>query len=67
MLYEVAAVLEPTPKEDEDGKLEELILGPITVIAANPEAAGMTVILNNATEFSKKDPSRVKMLIRPFV
>lgn len=66
MLFEVAVLEKPTPKDEKDGKLEQLILK-ADVIAVDDKAAGLKVIMNEQTLLSKVDPDRMILVIRPFV
>lgn len=64
MLFEVAVVLKPTKKEEEEGKGEELILPPTPVIANNDKTAAM--IAGQKAELKNRDPNRIEVLVRPF-
>jgi hypothetical protein len=64
-LFELALIKQPTKKEAEDGKLEELILPPTPVLAKDDRAAALQAILNNKDKVGT-DISQVQVLVRPF-
>lgn len=64
-LYEVALIKQPTKKEAEDGKQEEMILAPTAVIARDDRAAGVQAILKKKDSLGD-DISQVQVLVRPF-
>ena len=64
MLYEVAILERPTPKEAEEGKAERLVLGPKAVIANDERGAAIAAVLDNTD--IKVDRSRMEVLVRPF-
>lgn len=65
-LYEVAILKTPTKKEEEEGGCESLVFGPKAVVATNPQSAGVVAIRDES--FPKEiDPSRLQVLVRPFV
>ena len=67
-LFEVAVLERPTPKEEDEGKLEKLIVQPTTVIAVDIQAAGYSVVidLKDRLGVDKIDQTRIQVLIRPF-
>jgi hypothetical protein len=65
MLYEVALIEKPTKKEQEDGKVERLILPPTAVIASDDRSAGVQAVMQNKDKIDA-DLSRVEVLVRPF-
>ena len=65
MLYEVALIHKPSPKELEDGKQEVLILPPTAVIAKDDKSAGVIAVMQNKDKI-EGDLSRVEVLVRPF-
>lgn len=65
MLYEVALIEKPTKKEQEDGKVEKLILPPTPVIASDERSAGVQAVMKNKDKITE-DLSKVEVLVRPF-
>ena len=65
MLYLVALVQKPTKKEEEEGKLEELILAPTAVIARDDKSAAVQAVHNNRTKITA-DLNNVEVIVRPF-
>lgn len=63
MLFEVAILEVPTKKESEEGAEEKLVLGPVAIVAKDKETATM-LAAKGLTDIS---PSRMKVLVRPFV
>ncbi|MCP3684959.1 MAG: hypothetical protein GY861_20040 [bacterium] len=61
MLYQVALIRKPTKKQAEDGKLEELIMEPKAVIAADDKTAAIKA----CKEIDSLD--NVEVIVRPFV
>ena len=66
MLYEVAIVEEPTPKEKEDGGMERIILAPTAVIASDSQSSIAIAATKIGTE-TKFDSNRIRVYSRPFV
>jgi hypothetical protein len=66
MLFEVAVLVTPTVNEKEEGKLEEIVLHPQFIIAADAQSASMQVIMDNTEALTKVDKSRLQVLVRPF-
>ena len=67
MLYEVAILERPTPKEAEEGKAERLVLGPKAVIANDERGAAIAAVLEELDNTDiKVDRSRMEVLVRPF-
>lgn len=64
MLYEVALIEKPTPKELEEGKAEKLLLFE-AVIARDDKSAGVQAVMQNKDKITG-DLSRVEVLVRPF-
>lgn len=64
MLFEVAVVKQPTKKEAEEGALEELVFGPVFVVAKSAEAAGLKALRGDAAK--DIDVDRALVLTRPF-
>jgi len=66
MLFEVAIIRKPTKKEIEEGTgQEQLILAPVTVLAADPQGAVISAVTRNGT-IKDFDPHRCEVLVRPF-
>jgi hypothetical protein len=69
MLYEVAMLEHPTKKQAEEGVSERLVVGPITVVARDPQAAAVAAVLTNKGKIDAEeitDLSRLEVLVRPF-
>lgn len=65
-LYEVAILEEPTKKEiEEQSSQERLVFGPASVIARDPQSAGIAAVLDNEGAL-KINRARMKVLVRPF-
>lgn len=64
-LFEVAILEKPTHKDEEEGKSERLVLGPIAVVAPTPQAAAIAAVLDSPPQ--GLDRSRMEVLVRPFV
>ncbi len=62
MLYEVALVRIPTKKDQEDGKLEELIMSPEAVIARDEKSAAVKAVAGKQLD----NLDNVEVLVRPF-
>ena len=62
-LFEVAILEKPTKKEQEEGKSERLVLGPVSVIANDPQSAAISAVMDKNVEV---DRSRMEVLVRPF-
>ncbi len=66
MLYEVAILEKPTKKEVEEARAsEKLVLGPVAVVANDPQAAAISAVLD--AKDLVIDRSRMEALVRPFV
>ncbi len=65
MLYLVALVQKPTKKEEEDGKVETLILPPTPVIARDDKSAAVKAVAESKDKITT-DLSNVEVLVRPF-
>lgn len=62
-LFEVVVLENPTPKEKDDGAYERLVLGPKAVVAADSQAAALSVVMDGELDI---DRNRMKVLVRPF-
>jgi hypothetical protein len=66
-LFEVCIVKRPTKKEQEDeSKLEELVLPPKFLIARSGQAAAVQATVDHAGLFKDVDVSRFDVLVRAF-
>lgn len=63
-LFEVAILETPTQKEAEEGKSERLVLGPVAVVANDPQSAAISAVLDD--DKPQVDRSRMQVLVRPF-
>ncbi len=66
MLFEVALVEQPTPKDVESGAQEKLVMAPTAIIAKDNQSAGVAAVMQNKDKITC-DISRVQVLVRPFV
>lgn len=65
-VFEVVIIEEPSKNAKDDGELEKLILGPVTVVAKDKESAGTVVAMENADKLKDVVKTRMKVLCRPF-
>jgi hypothetical protein len=65
-LYEVAVVQTPTVREEEEGKIEKLVMPPTPIIAEDQQSAALNAIMSNP-DAQKIPSSRRQVLVRPFV
>lgn len=66
-LFEVAILEMPTKNEREDGKSERLVVGPVSVVAKDEQAAAIAAVLDqSAATAIVVDRSRMQVLVRPF-
>ncbi len=63
-LFDVAILEKPTKNELEEGASEKLILGPVSVIAVDEQAAAISAVMD--AKDIKIDRSRMEVLVRPF-
>lgn len=65
-LFEIAIIQKPTKKEIEEGTGEEkLLFGPKSVLARDPQAAGI-IAVTGADAPKDLNMNRAEVLIRPF-
>lgn len=64
-LYMVAAVVEPTVNEQNDGKIGEVVIAPTPLIAENAEVA-KTVLSRMIPQSFVGDLNRMKLMVQPF-
>lgn len=65
MLFEIAMIQHPTPKEKEDGIQEKLIMPPTPVIAKDQQQAAVTAVMQQKDTIDC-DMARIEVLVRPF-
>ena len=65
-LFEVAILENPTKNEQDKGTCERLVYGPQAVVAADKQGAIVMAAMKVKDE-SALDPSRMVILVRPFV
>jgi len=65
MLFEVALVQKPTKKEENEGKLEGLLVSPECYIAQDTHSAAAKAIMKNKDKI-EKIIDKVEVLVRPF-
>ena len=68
-LFEVAILELPRKnKKDEEGntEVEKLMLGPVWVVAKDPQGAAISAVLDNAKTAEGIDRARMQVLVRPF-
>jgi len=63
-LYEVAILERPKKKDAANGELETLVLGPVTTVAIDEQAAAISAVMD-ATDL-QVDRTRMEVLVRPF-
>lgn len=67
MLFEVAILEVPTPKEIQDtGAVEKLVFGPKFVVAKDQQAAAMRAVMENIDAVKSINQERMQILVRPF-
>jgi len=66
MLFDVAIVKVPTQKEAEEGKMEELVVPPTTVVAVDEASATINVAVANADKLASVPKERLTVYVRPF-
>ncbi|MCG7945869.1 MAG: hypothetical protein N0C84_05930 [Candidatus Thiodiazotropha taylori] len=65
-LFDVAILERPTKKEAEEGKSERLVLGPVSVVATDEQAAAISAVMDSTEKDIKVDRARMEVLVRPF-
>ena len=63
-LFEVAILEKPTANEADEGAQERLVLGPVAIVANDPQSAAIAAVLEG--DKPKVDRSRMEVLVRPF-
>lgn len=66
-VFEYIIVENPTQKEAEEGSKEEIVVQTKLVVAADEQEVRTVALLKNAEALSDYDPSRLEVLVRPFV
>ena len=64
-LFQVVILEKPKKKEKENGSLERLVLGPVSIISTDTQAAALSVIMDNAN--IEIDRNRMDVQVRPFM
>ena len=64
-LFQVIILEKPKKKDAENGALERLVLGPISIISNDTQAAALSVIMDNSN--MKIDRNRMDVQVRPFM
>jgi len=64
-LFQVVILEKPKKKEKENGALERLVLGPVSIISTDTQAAALSVIMDNAN--IEIDRNRMDVQVRPFM
>jgi hypothetical protein len=67
MVFQVIIIEEPSKNEMDDGVMEKLILGPITVVAKDRDSAGALVCMEHANELKDVKKERMKVLTKSFL
>ena len=65
-LFEVAAMEAPTPSQEENGILENLLVAPKTVIAKDGTSCMVLILQELSTKGIEYDPNRLIVKVRPF-
>ena len=65
MVFEVLIIEKPTEKEEEDGKLERIVVEPKCVVAKTQQSAILKALMD-AKEIREFDIDRTEVLVRPF-
>ena len=63
-LFQVVILEKPKPSEAKHGALEKLILGPVSVVASDDQAAAYSVVMDNPN--LKINRGRMQVIARPF-
>jgi hypothetical protein len=65
-LFEVAILSVPTKEEEEQGKMEEIILRPTPIIAKSDNDAYVQTVIEHKDIIAKMPKERVKILVSFF-
>lgn len=63
-LFQVVILEKPKPSDAKRGSLEKLILGPVSVVASDDQAAAYSVVMDNPN--LKINRGRMQVIARPF-
>jgi hypothetical protein len=68
-LFEVAVLEKPTKDAQDHGAQERLVLGPVSIVAPNPEVAKILIGKNLPATVNGMEvaPDRLEVLVRPFL
>lgn len=64
MLYLVALIRQPSKKEADEGKTEELVMAPTPILAPNEQSAAVQAVIKNKDTLG--DMTNVQVIARPF-
>jgi len=64
MVFEALVVKEPTERDKARGKLEEIVYGPLVVVAKDKEQARLLAI--QKAKLSDEEVTRIAVLVRGF-
>jgi len=67
-VFTVVAVLDPTPKEIEDGKVGTIIMEPRTIVARDGQKAAQQILITEGANWGAAglDVDRIDVVVRPF-
>ncbi|MES9830346.1 MAG: hypothetical protein ABW201_18985 [Candidatus Thiodiazotropha sp.] len=65
-LFDVAILERPTKKEAEEGQRERIVLGSVSVVAADEQSAAISAVMDSTEKEIKVDRARMVVLARPF-
>lgn len=67
-LFEIAVLEVPTAADlkNDPAVEEKLVLGPITVVAKDVQAAGFAMVMEHADRLKQINKTRMQVLVRPF-
>jgi len=65
MLFQYAAILQPTKKEEETGEEAKIIIEPTTILAKDEKVVTMKVVRKIPPEYESK-LEHIDIVIRPF-
>ena len=65
-LYQVAAIQKEKVKDDEVVEEEKLIVGVTDILAHDPQAAMIRLVLDHRDEIEGADQKRLEVSVRPF-
>ena len=66
-LFDVAILEQPSKKDAEDGKGEQLVFGPTSVVAKDAQSAAIAAVIDaTGDRLRGVDRQRMQVLVRPF-